>query len=135
MSRRISDLRACLQPKALQLEMDTEYRGLPILITQTLRTMAEQQALYDQGRSKPGKVVTNAKAGDSPHNYGLAFDVAFVDNGVITWNEPRPGAWDELGKMGESLGLVWGGRWKSFPDRPHFEAQAWRTQVGSRETT
>ena len=137
MSRKIADLAGWMQLKALELVAHAERIGLFILITQTLRTMAEQDALYQQGRSKPGKVVTKARAGQSPHNYGLAFDIAFVDPGRdgVTWDEPRDGAWEEVGKCGESLGLVWGGRWKAFPDRPHFEAQSWRAMIGAPNRT
>jgi peptidoglycan L-alanyl-D-glutamate endopeptidase CwlK len=44
----------------------------------TLRTIAEQNELYAQGRTKAGKIVTNAKGGQSYHNYGLAFDIVLL---------------------------------------------------------
>lgn len=65
-------------------------------------------------------VVTYATAGKSWHNYGFAFDVCFVDeNGNLFWNA-TPEQWETLGKMGESFGFHWGGRWKT-KDCPHFE--------------
>lgn len=132
MSRRIEDLRSWLQVLCHDLVQEAAKDGILLAVTQTLRTVAEQDVLYEQGRAKSGKVVTNAKGGESPHNYGLAFDTAFVDTGNhITWNECRPGDWEALGKLGEGLGLVWGGRFRSFPDRPHFEAPRWRTLIGA----
>jgi peptidoglycan L-alanyl-D-glutamate endopeptidase CwlK len=49
---------------------------IPPLIYCGRRTMEEQTALYSLGRSAPGRIVTKAKAGESYHNYGLAFDWA-----------------------------------------------------------
>ncbi len=133
MSRDIADLAPCMRPAATEFVAQCLAVGLPVLITQTHRTDEEQQRLYDQGRTTPGKIVTNAKPGDSPHNPvkgfpGLAFDIAFrvLETGGVTWEEPRPGGWEEAGRIAESLGLVWGGRWKKFPDRPHFEWPDWR---------
>jgi peptidoglycan L-alanyl-D-glutamate endopeptidase CwlK len=91
-----------------------------VVLTQARRTNEEQAALYAQGRTKPGKVVTNAKnATTSPHGHGLAFDVAFKDeHGHIDWDDLAPfKAW---GKVVESVGLAWGGRWRR-PDYPHAE--------------
>jgi hypothetical protein len=90
---------------------------------QGTRTFAQQQAVYDQGRTAPGSVVTKARPGDSYHQYGLAFDVvpdAYKD--LPNWN-PGGDAWTTIGQIGESLGLTWGGRWAS-PDEPHFELNA-----------
>lgn len=58
---------------------------LQIRIVQGLRTFAEQDALYAQGRTTAGSIVTNAKGGESYHNYGLAIDVAPIDNGEPNW--------------------------------------------------
>ena len=129
MSRNIEDLDPRMQPLALELVGRCMAQGLPIVITQTRRTMEEQQALYDQGRVRPGKIVTQARPGQTAHNYGLAFDVAFIipETGEITWDEPRSGAWYDVGRIGEGLGLIWGGRWRKFPDRPHFELANWRS--------
>jgi peptidoglycan L-alanyl-D-glutamate endopeptidase CwlK len=88
-----------------------------------LRTIAEQDALYAQGRTKPGKKVTNAKGGQSWHNFGLAIDL--VEDG-----DPKPGvqwSWANLnnflkiGTYAKEVGLEWGGWWKSMKDYPHVE--------------
>lgn len=90
--------------------------GLEIKICQALRTFNEQAALYAQGRSKPGKVVTKAPAGFSWHNYGLAIDFCF--KGPKPFDEAHP--WYKIGEIGKGLGLKWGGDWP-HPDRPHFQ--------------
>lgn len=95
--------------------------GVAVLITQGLRTWQEQDDLYAQGRSKPGKIVTNAKGGQSWHNFGLAFDIVVLDSvGKAEWDTAHPG-WKEAAKIGKSLGLEWGGDWPSFKDLPHFQ--------------
>lgn len=92
--------------------------GVQLRITAGLRTFDEQDALYDQGRSTSGKKVTNAKGGESYHNYGLAFDVVEIRGGQAVWETEH---WDAIGALGEECGFEWGGRWDSFPDRPHFQ--------------
>ncbi len=90
--------------------------GFPIAVTQTLRTYEEQARLYAQGRTLPGPIVTHAPAGYSYHNFGRAFDVAFVRGPGLSWSGP----WEPLGDLAENLGLEWGGRWK-HPDTDHFQ--------------
>ena len=127
MSRRVEDLDPTLQPLAVEFLRLAWAAGLPVVITQTRRSATEQDALYAQGRTTPGRIVTNAPAGSSPHCAGLAFDVAFqAPEHQVTWEEPRPGAWDALGAIGEGLGLIWGGRWRHFVDRPHFQVDDWK---------
>ncbi len=94
----------------------------------TLRTFDEQAALYSQGRTTPGKIVTNAKAGQSYHNYGLAFDICLiVDGKEASWDTlkdfdgDKVADWMEVVKICKSHGWSWGGDWKRFPDKPHFE--------------
>lgn len=87
---------------------------------QGTRTFEQQQAIYDQGRTTPGAIVTKARPGDSYHQYGLAFDVVPVAyKNLKDWNPSGP-YWQTIGQIGESLGLEWGGRWSS-PDEPHFQ--------------
>lgn len=94
--------------------------GLNIRITQGLRTFAEQEALYNQGRTTAGQIVTNAKAGYSYHNYGLAFDFCLIVDGKAVWNETLP-AWKRIVTIAKELGFAWGGDWIGFKDYPHFE--------------
>lgn len=97
--------------------------GHPIRITSGTRTAAEQAALYAQGRTTAGTIVTNADGIKtlSNHQRGRAFDVAFLEDGAPSWAEHHP--WPLLGTVGEALGLSWGGRWTApnRPDRPHFQ--------------
>ena len=99
---------------------------IPIVWTQGLRTIEQQDALYAQGRTTAGPIVTNAKGGTSYHNYGLAADFAVKKDGKLSWEDKvdvdADGEPDyrEVGEIGESLGLEWGGRWKK-PDLPHFQ--------------
>jgi hypothetical protein len=100
-------------------------RGLGVLVTQALRTWAEQDTLYAKGRTTPpiGKahVVTKAKGGQSYHNFGLAFDIVILDAvGKADWDARHPG-WGEAADVGRSLGLEWGGDWTGFKDMPHFQ--------------
>lgn len=88
-------------------------------VTQGVRTWPEQDTLYAEGRTSPGKEVTNAKAGESWHNYGCAIDVApFINDQQPDWDEAHP-AWARIVAIGESLGLRSGISWK---DEPHFES-------------
>lgn len=96
--------------------------GYNITLTHTLRTVAEQNELYAQGRTKPGEIVTNAKGGFSFHNYGVAFDICPVVNNKLDWNNTL--LFEAVGKIGISLGLEWGGSWKELVDRQHFQYTA-----------
>ncbi|MEK3673519.1 M15 family metallopeptidase [Paenibacillus sp. FSL R10-2771] len=104
-------------------------RGVNIVITQGLRTIAEQDALYAQGRTKPGQIVTNAKGGTSYHNYGVAIDFALLlnDGRVVSWDNKldvdKDGIsdWMEVVDEANKLGFEWGGDWTSFKDLPHLQ--------------
>lgn len=75
-----------------------------MLNTDGYRSIEEQNALYAQGRTKPGNIVTNAKRGQSNHNYGIAFDVAIWNGNTIVWDRD----WNKIGTIGKSCGLEWG---------------------------
>ncbi len=98
--------------------------GFVMIVTDGLRTTAQQQALYAQGRTAPGAIVTQAdgELHRSNHQarggFGYAVDCCFVVDGKPSWNESLP--WVLYGCMAETLGLTWGGGWKR-PDRPHVE--------------
>ncbi|WP_405173801.1 M15 family metallopeptidase [Paenibacillus sp. FSL H8-0260] len=104
-------------------------RGVPIVITQGLRTIAEQDALYAQGRTKPGSIVTNAKGGYSYHNFGLAVDFALLlpNGSSVSWdmrldgNNNQIADWQEVVKEAKALGFEWGGDWTTFKDYPHLQ--------------
>ena len=93
---------------------------IDLLVTSTYRDNESQQALYEQGRTTAGKVVTNAKAGDSWHNWRCAVDVVPIVNGKPNWDGLHP-VWDQIGKLGEQAGLEWAGRWRTFKELAHFQ--------------
>ena len=93
---------------------------IDLLVTSTYRDNESQQALYEQGRTTAGKVVTNAKAGDSWHNWRCAVDVVPMVNGKPNWDGLHP-VWDQIGKLGEQAGLEWAGRWRTFKELAHFQ--------------
>jgi peptidoglycan L-alanyl-D-glutamate endopeptidase CwlK len=98
--------------------------GAPMKIVQGLRTVEEQQALFAQGRTKPGKKVTNCDGVRKKSNHqassdglGRAVDCAFVKDGKVVWEGP----WEKYGAAARAEGLIWGGDWKGLIDRPHIE--------------
>lgn len=99
--------------------------GFDLRITSGYRSMEEQAQLYANGRGGytyngkrykdlTGKIVTNAKPGQSNHNLRKAIDIVDRAKGYNL-------DWPKLGNIGKSVGLAWGGDWASFPDKPHFE--------------
>ncbi len=93
--------------------------GLNVAIFNGFRSFDEQNKLYAKGRTESGSVVTNARGGHSWHNYGLAYDLVFRVGNKWSWDTKHD--WKKLGKIGEQLGLSWGGGWTKFKDYPHFE--------------
>ena len=94
--------------------------NIDILVTSTYRDAESQNALYAQGRTAPGKIVTNAKAGDSWHNWRCAVDVVPLVNGKPDWDGSHP-IWAEIGRLGKEAGLEWAGEWHSFKELAHFQ--------------
>lgn len=113
-----------------------------VRITQGLRSMEEQERLYAIGRITSGKKVTNAKAGQSIHNYGLAVDICLMINGKTAswdtakdWDNDKVADWYECVKIFARHGWDWGGNWKTFKDLPHFEKKNIQTQKGLVKTS
>ena len=118
-SRKLDDLLPSVATKARALLSAAKRDGIELLVTSTYRDAECQDALYAQGRTTPGKRVTNAKGGQSWHQYRVAFDVVPLVAGKAIWDDRR--IWTRIGELGESVGLEWAGRWKSFPESPHFQ--------------
>ena len=114
-----------LQVLAAKLVEECSKQGLIIKIGETYRTVAEQDALYAQGRTTPGNIVTNAPGStySSYHQWGTAFDI-FRNDGQGAYNEVGD-FFGRVGAIGVSLGLEWGGNWKSPVDKPHFQLPDW----------
>ena len=91
---------------------------LDVRITNAFRSWDESDRLYALGRSVPGSIVSNARGGDSYHNWGLAFDAAPFVNNLISNDQTK---FNLMGRLGEKVGLEWGGRFKSIVDLPHFQ--------------
>jgi peptidoglycan LD-endopeptidase CwlK len=127
MSRNLDDLRTEVRPMVDLFLADCATAGIDILVTCTLRSMEEQAALYAQGRTTPGRIVTNAKPGQSAHNFGLALDVVPIVNGKPDWDGTHP-VWDQIGQLGQVRGLQWlGAPGSPFREEAHFQHPNWRT--------
>lgn len=82
------------------------------------RTFDQQDALYAQGRTTPGAIVTNARGGQSFHNVRRAVDFGVYVNGVLSED---PDVYRQVGEVFEQAGLEWGGRWIGFKDEDHLQ--------------
>jgi peptidoglycan L-alanyl-D-glutamate endopeptidase CwlK len=112
-----------LHPKAQQAARKFLKRlqdaGINARIISGTRTYAEQDELYAKGRTKPGSKVTNAKGGQSNHNFGIAWDIGiFNAQGAYL---PESLLYDRAAEVGLIDGLEWGGNWHSFKDKPHYQ--------------
>lgn len=119
MSRDKTLLHPELQEIVKQFEDRCKRAGLNVIITETFRTKAEQDALYAKGRTTSGNIVTNCKYPNSPHCWGVAFD--FCRNVRGKEYDDSDGFFKKCGEIGKSLGLFWGGDFRSFVDKPHLE--------------
>ena len=152
MSSLITDLEPWTQTKCHELLARWEAAmHPPFRVTHTRRTLDEQLHLWMQGRKlvngiwgviEPRLVVTKAKPGESPHNYGAAFDICFVGPDPylhayeVEHHKPDP-LWQVIGQLGTDLGLNWGGplgdgdrfTW----DSPHFENPNWKALRGAHD--
>lgn len=109
-------------PDALYPDVAKKYKKLvarmkklnkPVYMSEGFRSARKQDTYFNRTPK-----ITNAKGLQSYHQYGLAFDLIFVNG---RWNPPSAEWWEILGKEGKKLGLEWGGDWKGSRDRPHFE--------------
>ena len=117
--KNLENLEPDIADQARQLINRLKKMGIDAKITSGYRSCEEQDKLYAQGRTTPGKKVTNAKGGESPHNSGEAFDITIFKDNKPSYD---PGAYNRAGAAGNNMGLDWGGR---FGDRPHFQQPNW----------
>lgn len=118
--KRLAKVHPELAKRVAPLVQELANQGHSIEVVHGLRTFAEQDALFAQGRTKPGQIVTRARGGQSNHNYGLAVDLCPFVNGKPVWNA-APAIWFAIGKAAAKQGLEWGGDWKKFLDKPHVQ--------------
>ena len=151
MSTRLEDLTSETEAKARLALADLETRGVPVIVTSTLRTEAEQVALYAQGRQSliavnalraeaglgpideqdnsytvteaSGKRVIDGGTGRSEHQLGIALDVCPLANGSAIWPAPTDPRWAEIAQSFKAQGFVWGGDWTDFKDYPHYQLE------------
>lgn len=114
-----------LQPKvataAKAALAELKAQGIKYVVTCTTRTRAEQAALYAQGRTKPGRKVTNAKPGQSFHEYGVALDIYPIVNGKIDFAGSQLSTWRKIAEAFKKRGFEWAYEWKTFKEMPHFQ--------------
>jgi peptidoglycan L-alanyl-D-glutamate endopeptidase CwlK len=144
-SRDLNDLHPTVKALAEDFLYECKQQGLEVQIICTLRDEECQNYLYAKGRTvvgpnpttkRPmGNKVTNARGGESYHNYGLAFDVLAKRNGKAVWGTKGDGIdqdptddmtddlelWQRIGAAGKKVGLEWAGDWVSFKEFPHFQ--------------
>jgi peptidoglycan L-alanyl-D-glutamate endopeptidase CwlK len=123
-----TSLNPIVKEKSSQLIQQAAKKGIVIVVTEGFRSVDEQNRLYQQGRTTSGNIVTNAKGGESYHNYGLAIDFALkTPSGNVIWDRQYDGNrngkadWSEVVEMAKSLGFQWGGDWVQFKDYPHLQ--------------
>ena len=140
-SRKIDDLATPAKIRALKFISEAKLAGIDLIITCTYRDAEAQDALYAHGRTReqldavfaervahvepqPGPIVTNARGGDSYHQYACALDVVPLRHGKPVWNTSGADGelWAELGAIGEACGLEWAGRWHGpLREMAHFQ--------------
>lgn len=126
--KRIATLHPKLIKEAGDILIECEKVSVGIRITSAFRTPEEQNALYAIGRTKPGRVVTNAQKWQSFHNYGLAVDIClYHKDGSISYSLTEDldldgqSDWMEVVKIFKAKGWEWAGDWKIFRETPHFQ--------------
>jgi peptidoglycan LD-endopeptidase CwlK len=120
-----------VRPLARALVHKAAAMGIQIRIISGFRTYEAQAALYAQGRTSPGRVVTNARPGYSNHNFGIAFDVGVFEGSRYLGESPK---YKAVGALGIDIGLEWGGSWKTLVDEPHFQLRpSWAAGMAERQ--
>jgi len=113
----VADLRSLhpyFRDKIEKLITRCESKGIKLAIVEAYRTPAKQNEYRSMGAK-----YTRSKGGFSKHQYGLAIDVVPIVNTKAVWDNKM--LWKRIGTIGESLGLTWGGRWRTPYDPGHFE--------------
>jgi peptidoglycan LD-endopeptidase CwlK len=112
------------QARMFLLRAAQQFANFSVRILSGTRTYAEQNVLFAKGRNgNPGRIVTNAKGGESNHNFGIAWDVGIFDNGRYLTGDTagETKTYRDLAAAAMSPALEWGGNWTSFTDLPHYQ--------------
>lgn len=118
-SRSLEDLHPKVREMCNLFISSCKKEGIDVLITSTYRDIESQNKLYAQGRTEPGKKVTNAKGGQSFHNWRVAFDFVPIISGKAQWNDIA--LFKKCGEIAKSHGLEWAGDWKTFKEYAHCQ--------------
>ena len=124
-SRLITDLTPDTQVFYWKFDAGMKAKGIPYMVTRTLCDQEMQDWIYASGRTRPGPILTHTR--QSIHLKGEAFDIAILRDGKPVWdvkvdvNLDHVPDYMEAGKIGESVGLEWGGDWPGWKDFPHFQ--------------
>jgi len=118
-SRNINQLSPNVASLCSQFIAKCKEQNIDVIITSTYRDYESQNAIYMQGRTTAGSMVTNAKGGQSYHNFRVAFDFCPIVNGKAQWKDTATFA--KCGVIAESLGLEWAGRWLRFKELAHCQ--------------
>jgi peptidoglycan L-alanyl-D-glutamate endopeptidase CwlK len=113
------DLLPLLQRKLQEHKDICKKHGLYFTVTSTYRSQEAQNALYAQGRTTKGNIVTNAKGGQSFHNWRVAYDIVPLVNGKTDFSQEAIFA--AIAYFGKQIGLEWGGDFPNIKDMPHFQ--------------
>ena len=115
---------AKFEPFLQEAELAMQSEGVTIEVISGLRSWSAQAALFAQGRTRQGRIVTKARPGSSWHNYGLAIDLGLFKGGKYL-DSSSPAYADKLyaiiGRIAAKYGIEWAGNWKSFTETPHFQ--------------
>jgi peptidoglycan L-alanyl-D-glutamate endopeptidase CwlK len=136
--KNIATLHPRVRPFARALIEKAGGQGIIIKVTSATRTFAEQDELFAQGRTKPGKIVTKVRGGFSNHNFGIAIDITIFKGSSDPEKATTPvfesPLYKAIGALGTDLGLEWGGNWTSFKDEPHFQLRpGWAADMSERD--
>lgn len=116
-SRDLKYLREDVRLNVEKFLAECKAQGLKVLVTQTMRDNEYQAYLYEQGRSRPGNIVTNSKT-TTFHGAGLAFDIC---QNIKGQEYSDAGFFKNCAIIAKHMGFSWGGDWKTFTDYPHFQ--------------
>lgn len=118
---KLAQVDARVRTAAMALIKKAFAEGIYVQYSAGFRGAAEQQKAYNQGRTTPGQIITNARPGESYHNYGLAVDYFLLSANGKTGLWTVNAKWRRVAAIGKSLGFEWGGDWTGFRDYPHLQ--------------
>ena len=136
--KNIATLQPRVRPFARALIEKAAGQGIIIKVTSATRSFTEQDELFAQGRTKPGRKVTNARGGFSNHNFGIAIDITIFKGSADPEQAKTPvfesPLYKVIGALGTEIGLEWGGNWTSIVDEPHFQLRpGWAAEMNERD--